>query len=121
MAELIDNGTHQKTRDWKRGERGEKGISLLPGRGPSQQLEAWLRVPEEDDVFGRAKCLVADDHLDFEGKPGTYSEESLGVRVGQFLIGDHEGIRVEDHQGEEVTNEVFSQAWMASKSMSHCH
>ena len=26
------------------------GISLLPGGGPGQQLEARLRVPGEDDV-----------------------------------------------------------------------
>jgi len=59
----------------------------------------------EDDVFRRAKCPVADDHLDFEGKPGTHSEESLGVRVGQSPVGDHEGVRMKDHQGKEVRNE----------------
>jgi len=38
------------------GVRGEgavvesSGISLPPGRGPSQQLEAWPRVPGEDDI-----------------------------------------------------------------------
>ena len=54
---------------------GFGGISLLPGCDSSQQLEAWLRVPGEDDVLRRAKDPVADDHLDFEGKPGTESEE----------------------------------------------
>jgi len=39
----------QETRSKKQEEGGE-GISPLPGRGLSQQLEAWLRVPGEDDV-----------------------------------------------------------------------
>ena len=94
---------------------GEQGISLLPGGGPCQQLEAWLRVPGEDDVFGRAKCLVADDHLDFEGKPGTYSEESLRVSVCCSLVDDGEGVGEEDLQGKEVTNEVFSPGWRRSR------
>jgi len=28
------------------------GISLLPGRGPGQTFEAWLRISGEDDVPG---------------------------------------------------------------------
>jgi len=28
---------------------------------------------------------------------------------------------VEDHQGEKVTNEVFSQAWLAAKSIYYRH
>ena len=77
----------------------------LPGGGAIQQLKTRLRVSGEDDVFRRAKCPVADDHLDFEGKPGTYSEESLGVRMGQSLVDNHEGVRMKDHQGKEVCNE----------------
>ena len=34
------------------GKEEKRGISLLPGRGPSQLLEAWLRVTGEDDVPG---------------------------------------------------------------------
>ena len=106
------------------GERHEglnSGISLLPGGSPSQQLEAWLRVPGEDDVFCRSEDPVADDHLDFEGKPGSDQEESPGVKVGYSLVDDHRVVRVEDHQGKEVANEVFSQSRLASESKSHSH
>jgi len=77
------------------GERHEglnSGISLLPGGSPSQQLEAWLRVPGEDDVFCRSEDPVADDHLDFEGETRGHLEESPGVRGGSSLVGDGEGV-----------------------------
>jgi len=96
-------------------------MSLLPGRGPCEAFEARLRVPGEDDVLRRDKDQVADDHLDFEGKPGTESEESLGVKVGSSPVYDGEGVRVEDHQGKEMANEVFPEAWLAAESMPHSH
>jgi len=93
----------------------------LPRSGPRQPLETRLRVPGEDDVLGRAEDPVADDHLDFKGKPGAYSEESPGVRVGQSLADDHEGVRMKDHQGEEVVDKVFSQSWLTAESIPHSH
>ena len=93
----------------------------LPGGGAIQQLKTRLRVSGEDDVFRRAKRPVADDHLDLEGEPGTYSDESLGVRVGQSLVDDHEGVRMKDHQGKETRDERFPQSWLAAESMSHSH
>jgi len=32
--------------------------------------------------------------------------KNLMVSVGQALVDDHKGVRVEDHQGKEVANEV---------------
>jgi len=64
---------------------------------------------------------VAQHHLEIKRKLGRDPEESPGVRVGCSLVDDGEGVREEDHQGEKVTNEEFSQAWLASKSMSHNH
>jgi len=37
--------------------------------------------------------------------------------VGCPLVDNGEGVGVEDHQGKEVANEVFSQAWLAAESM----
>ena len=37
--------------------------------------------------------------------------------MGQSFVDDHKVVRVEDHQGKEVANEVFSQAWLAAESM----
>jgi len=98
-----------------------KEISLLPGSGPSQQLEARLGVPGEDYVSWGAKDPVAQNHLQIKRKQRGDPEESLGVRVGCPLVDDHEGIGVVDHQGKEVTNEVFPQSWLAAESMSHSH
>ena len=89
-------GTKGQTRrieNKKQKERKEEegGISL-PGRGPRQTLEAWLRVSGEDDVLGRSKDPVAEDHLQIKRKLGGYFEESLGVRVGQFLVDDHKRV-----------------------------
>ena len=36
--------------------------------------------------------------------------------MGYSLVDDHRVVRVEDHQGKEVANEVFSQAWLAAES-----
>jgi len=94
-------------------------ISLLPGRGPSQQLEAWLRVPGEDDVPWGAKVPVAQHHLQIKGKLGGDPEEFPGVGAGCSPIYGGEGVRVEDHQGEEMADEVFPKAWLAAKSMSN--
>jgi len=119
FEDLLKVNNHTRRRRRKSEARSQKpkeeelGISLLPRPGPSQTFEAWLRVPGEDDVPGRAECLVADDHLHFEGKLGGDPEESPGVRVGGSLVNGHKGVRVEDHQGKEVANEVFSQAWLA--------
>jgi len=41
--------------------------------------------------------------------------------VGGPLVDDGEGVRVKDHQGKEVANEVFSQSRMPSESVSHGH
>jgi len=38
-----------------------------------------------------------------------------------FLVDDGEGVGVDDNQGKEVSNEVFSQAWLAAESMPHNH
>ena len=90
----------------------------LPGGGAIQQLETWLRVSQGDDIFGTAKDPVADDHLDFKRKPGAYPEESHGVRVGQALVDDHKGVRVEDHQGKEVANEgSLNPGWRRSRCL----
>ena len=43
--------------------------------------------------------------------------ESSSVGVGCSLVDDGEGVRVEDHQGKEVANEVFSQARLAAELM----
>jgi len=104
----------------KEGEEEEEEISLLPGGGPSQQLKTWLRVPGEDDVPWRPKDPVAQHHLQIKGKLGSDVEESLEVGVGCSLVGDHEVVRVEDHQGKEVANEAFSQPWQPSEPVSHC-
>jgi len=47
-------GTNQKKKQNWKGDKEvrRRAISLLPGRGPSQQLEAWLRVSGEDNVPG---------------------------------------------------------------------
>jgi len=97
------------------------GNSLLPGGRPSQQLESWLRVPGEDDVPWGAKNPVAQHHLEVKGKPGGDLEESLEVGVGQAFVDDYKVVRVEDNQGKEVANEVFSQAWLAAETTSHSH
>jgi len=96
--------------------RGE-GISPLPGRGPRQPLETRLRVPGEDDVLGRAKDPVAQHHLQIKGKLRGDPEESPGAGAGCPLVDNHEGVRVEDHQGKEVAYEVFSQAWPTAESI----
>ena len=105
----------------KEGERGVGGISLLPGSGPGQQPETRLRVPGEDDVLGRAKDPVAQHHLQIKGKLRGDPEESPGAGAGCPLVDNHEGVRVEDHQGEEVATEVFSQSWLTSESISRSH
>ena len=88
----------------------------LPGGGSSQQLKSWLRVPREDDVPRGSKDPVAH-HLQIKGKLPGDPEHSPGVWVGCLHVDDGEGIGVEDHQGKEVSNEVFSQAWLAAESM----
>ena len=101
--------------------RREDRLTSLPGGGPSQQLETRLRVPGEDDVLGRAKDPVAQHHLQIKGKLGGDPEESPGVWVGCPHVDDGEGIGVENHQGKEVANEVFSQAWLAAETTSNSH
>ena len=41
--------------------------------------------------------------------------------MGCSLVDDHEGVRVEDHQGKEVANKVFPQACLAAETTSHSH
>jgi len=107
------------------GEKGvemiRKEISVLPGGSPRQTFEPWLRVPGENNVPGRPKDPVAQHHLQVKGKLRRDPEESPGVGVRCPLVDDSEGVRVEDHQGKEVANEVFSQAWLAAESMSRGH
>ena len=45
--------------------------------------------------------------------------KNLLVSGWAVLVDGHKGVRVEDHQGKEVANEVFSQAWLAAESMSN--
>jgi len=96
-------------------------MSLLPGRGPCQAFEAWLRVSGKNNVVVRPKGPVTQHHLQIQRKPGGDLEESFGVKAGCPLVYDGEGVRVEDHQGKEVANEVFPEALLASKSMPHSH
>ena len=71
---------------------GDWGISLLPGCGPSQQLETRLRVPGEDDVPWGPKDSVAQHHLNFKGKTGRDIEESSSGERGSSLVDDGEGV-----------------------------
>jgi len=99
----------------------KKSEILLPGGGPGQTFEAWLRVSGEDDVPWGAIDPVAQHHLQIKGKLGGDLEEPLDVRVRSSLVGDHEGVGVKNNLGKEVANEVFSQPWQAAESMSHSH
>ena len=64
------------------------------------------------------KDPVAQHHLQIKGELGRDLKESP-ARHACIVVENHKGVGVEDHQGEKVANEVFSQSWLAAEPMSN--